>query len=384
MKAKSIQAKSIDELKSILQESTKDGFTPTLAFSFSSLKDEWIKLQALMNEYHIALFGASSNGEFVCEQYEVGSIAILLLEMPPDAFKIEIADVGDENIKEVAVKMGVSGKTTFDKPAFIISAAHTSIKAEEIVAGLIEVCGQDVTIIGGNSASESMMGGSVFDTHTRSDKGILTLILDEDKISLEGEAISGWKPVGTVKTVTNCDGNWIKTLDNKPALDFLIRYIGEDIDFSDQDDLYNKIGSIYPIQVMQEDGTSYMLPPLFFNHMEGSFMLAGPVQKGAKIRFSLPPDFEVVDSVIESARIRKKQLNAQADALIIFSCAGRLSCLGPMVNEEIEGLIDVWKVPSLGFFTFGEYGRVKNGQPKFHGTTVSWVAMKERESSTEI
>lgn len=379
MKAKSLQANSIDDLKSLLQESIKDGFQPSLAFSFSSLKDEWVKLQALMNEYHIAFFGASSNGEFISEQYEVGSIAVLLLEMPPDVFKIEIADVDDVNVKDVAIKVGSSGKAAFEKPAFIISAANTSIKAERIVDGLIEVCGQDVTIIGGNSASDSMMGGSVFDNHTRSDKGILALILDADKILLEAEAISGWKPVGTVKIVTTCDGNWIKTLDDKPALDSLIRYIGTDIDFGDEDDLFNKIGNIYPIQFLHDDGTSHILPPLFFNQAEGSFMLAGPVQKGAKIRFSLPPDFEVVESVVESARTRKKHSNIQADALIIFSCVGRLNCLGPLVNDEIEGLIDVWKVPSIGFFTFGEYGRVKNGQPMFHGTTVSWVAMKEKE-----
>jgi hypothetical protein len=378
MQAKALQAKTIDELASLLHDSTQDGFTPTLAITFSSLNEEWTKLQALMNEFQIALFGASSNGEFISEQYELESIAMLLLDVNPAFFKIEIADVDDKNIKDVAGMVGASGKTTFNRPAFIISASHTSIKAEDIVEGLLEACGKDVTIIGGNSASESMLGGFVFDNQSRSDKGLLALIIDEDKIALEGEAISGWKPVGTVKTVTNADGNWIKTLDNKPALDFLIRYIGTDIDFTDEDDLYNKIGSIYPIQILHSDGTSHILPPLFFNQSEGSFMLAGPVQKGTRIRFSLPPDFEVVESVVESARARKNLPNAEADALIIFSCAGRLNCLGPMVSDEIEGLIDVWKVPSIGFFTFGEYGSVKNGQPMFHGTTVSWVAMKEK------
>lgn len=383
MKAKSIQAKSVDELQSLLQESTKDGFVPTLALAFTSLKEDWSLLQALMNEQHIALFGASSNGEFISEQYELGSIAMLLLNVNPAFFKLEISDVDNLNIKDVASSVGVSGKAIFKKPAFIISAAHTSIKAEEIVDGLMEVCGNDVTIIGGNSASDSMMGGFVFNNHTRSDKGLLALIVDEEKISLEGEAISGWKPVGTVKTVTNCDGNWIKTLDDKPALDFLIRYIGAKIDFSDEDDLFNKIGNIYPIQIIHDDGTSHILPPLFFNHEERSFMLAGPVQKGAKIKFSLPPDFEVVETVVDSARQRKDQNLSDAQAMVIFSCVGRLNCLGPMVNDEIKGLIDVWNVPSVGFFTFGEYGRVKNGQPMFHGTTVSWVALKEKPVNSQ-
>ena len=83
---------------------------------------------------------------------------------------------------------------------------------------------------------------------------------------------------------------------------------------------------------------------------------------------------------MDSARQRKGQNLSDAQAMVIFSCVGRLNCLGPMVNDEIKGLIDVWNVPSVGFFTFGEYGRVKNGQPMFHGTTVSWVALKEKTS----
>ena len=68
----------------------------------------------------------------------------------------------------------------------------------------------------------------------------------------------------------------------------------------------------------------------------------------------------------------------EADALLIFSCIGRLASLGPMVSEEIDGLAKTWNVPMAGFFTFGEFGRVDGGQPNFHGTTCSWVALKEK------
>ena len=108
----------------------------------------------------------------------------------------------------------------------------------------------------------------------------------------------------------------------------------------------------------------------------GSFMLAGPIREGSKIRFSLPPDFDVVDKVDSSVMLRDNEV-AEVDAMLIFSCTGRLNCLGPLVNDEITGLIQTWKVPSIGFFTFGEFGRVKNGKPMFHGTTVSWLTLKE-------
>ena len=69
---------------------------------------------------------------------------------------------------------------------------------------------------------------------------------------------------------------------------------------------------------------------------------------------------------------------ANADALLIFSCAGRLSTLGPMAEQENEGLQQVWNVPMAGFYTYGEFGKGINGKHEFHSTTNSWVALKEK------
>jgi hypothetical protein len=47
-------------------------------------------------------------------------------------------------------------------------------------------------------------------------------------------------------------------------------------------------------------------------------------------------------------------------------------------NAENEGLHDIWKAPIAGFFTYGEYGKDIEGKQKFHSTTCSWVALKEK------
>jgi hypothetical protein len=108
-------------------------------------------------------------------------------------------------------------------------------------------------------------------------------------------------------------------------------------------------------------------------------MVGGPVKEGSLFRFSLPPDLEVIDTVIESSREIKEKELPEADALVVFSCIGRLSSLGPMVSEEIEGLASTWNKPLIGFFSMGEFGRLDDSQPEFHGTTVSWVALKEKQ-----
>jgi hypothetical protein len=32
----------------------------------------------------------------------------------------------------------------------------------------------------------------------------------------------------------------------------------------------------------------------------------------------------------------------------------------------------------IGFFSLGEFGKLDSGPCEFHGTTVSWVALKEK------
>ena len=97
-----------------------------------------------------------------------------------------------------------------------------------------------------------------------------------------------------------------------------------------------------------------------------------------KIRFTLPPDFEVVDEVVKSCEKIKDTEMPEADAMIIFSCSGRLVELGPMIGKEIAGIKDTFKVPIVGFFTYGEYGRATNGNNEYHNYTCCWVALKEK------
>jgi hypothetical protein len=78
--------------------------------------------------------------------------------------------------------------------------------------------------------------------------------------------------------------------------------------------------------------------------------------------------------------INGHQSEGDADALLVFSCAGRAPALGPLVTLENEGLAEVWNSPMAGFFTYGEFGRMKNGRQHFHSTACCWVALKERQS----
>ena len=100
--------------------------------------------------------------------------------------------------------------------------------------------------------------------------------------------------------------------------------------------------------------------------------------QGSKVRFSLPPDFDVIEKVIKSCEELKTTEIPEADALLMFNCAGRLLSLGPLVSEEIEGVRKVWDVPIAGMFSNAELARATNGNLEMHAFTACTVVLKEK------
>ena len=378
MKAKSIKAGSAEEIQMALQQTVADGFKPTLALVFLSVMNEIEAVCSILDKESIPIFGATTFAEFTEQDAENVGIAVLLLDINPAYFKIILKGNEEGSGLEIGRHIGETGKKTFANPAFIISSANYKIHGESIIKGMVEKAGEDVTIVGGKAGEIINMEGKVFTNSQSSDNAVISLILDQDKITLKGMAASGWKPAGTEKKISHCKGPWIYTIDDQPAFDIVKKFLGNDIVQDKNKEGIVKLNIIYPLQLYREGGSPYMLPILFANTEDNSVMLAEEVPEGSLFRFSMPPDFDVIDMVIKSCQEVKEKEMPEADALVIFSCIGRLGSLGPMASKEVEGLADTWNSPMIGFYSLGEFGRVANGNTEFHGTTVSWVALKEK------
>jgi hypothetical protein len=383
MKAKSIKGKSPEEIQSALDQSMADGFNPTLAIMFISIKQDRKAICEILHKKGIDIIGATSSGEFINEYQDEGSAVILLLNLNRDRYTIIFEDIGDSNIGDVAEQMAQAALQKFKKPAFIICSTGISTKGDLFAGNVFlrsmeNVVGQDVNIYGGMAGDDLTYTGSYVFTHNQSsDIGIAALVLDEDKISLNGMAISGWKPLGILRTVTKSEGGWIYAIDDQPALDMYLRYLGkEPVSGEDKYKTFEDIGFYYPFQV-EGIGDPVMRTPMLIDKENNAIQLDFEVPQGTKLRFSVPPDFDIVENVLEKANELKNAAKDDAEALLIFSCAGRLSALGPLTNLENDGLSEIWNAPMAGFFTYGEYGTA-NGRQEFHSTTCCWVALKEK------
>lgn len=379
MKAKSIKGKSPEEIKKALTESLSDGYRPTLAIVFMSFKLDIDTVCELLDHEGIQIFGATSSGEFISSEIEEESIVIMLLDLNPSHFKLVFLEAGEHSDFEIAKQLGEEGKKTFGNAAFIIASGWSSeIDGEEVINGIENGFGDGATIFGGMAGDDLTLTGPKAFTHRKSSvTGLVALILDQDKVEVSGVATCGWKPIGITKTVTKSEGNIVYTIDDKPALDTVAKYLGLNLDKKFNNTVFD-LGGYYPLQLEREDAPPVMRTAQMGNIENRSLICAGNVPQGSKVRFSLPPDFDVIDTVVEECTEVKSDQIQDADAVIMFSCISRFLSFGVMTSEEIERVSEVWKAPMIGFFTYGEYGKSKGGQHEFHNNTCCVVALKEK------
>ena len=385
MTAKTLKGNSPEEIKSAYQESLTDDYKPTLAIIFISIKQDKEKVCEIFMQKGIDIFGATSSGEFIEGHQSEGAIVVMLLDIKKDEYNILFEEIGERTLNEATTNLVKEAFLKFSKPALILCSTFFTVEGkmldgESLVQSIQEITDLQMKICGGMAGDDISFSGTFIFTNGRStDYGMIALVLNTEKIDFQGMAVSGWKPIGVFKTITKCEDNLIMTIDDKPALEMYLRFLGKD--FSSDDDpskFFDSVGVHYPLQIERENREPMMCNPIGYNIEKNALVCESNVMQGSRFRFSMPPDFDIIDTVVSKAKELKAKENSEADALLIFSCAGRLSALGPMAHEENEALQNVWKSPMAGFYTYGEFGMTENGKQEFHSTTCCWVALKEK------
>ena len=169
MKAKSITGKSTAEIQSELSRVLSDGFKPTLAIVFISIKQDRNSVCEILQKQGIDVIGATSCGNFIngCQNgyEEDGSTVILLLDLNPKYYTLIFEEIGDRKLDEVAVKLAGDALQIFKKPAFILCSTGLSMKGnffngELLVRSMESVVGRNTKIFGGMAGDDVSFTGT--------------------------------------------------------------------------------------------------------------------------------------------------------------------------------------------------------------------------------
>ena len=369
MKPLVFSATSVEQIESRIQGFRHDGLTPTLAIVFSSVAYNLTEVGAAFAKFNIDVFGASTSGEIINDEVHEGSIVVMLLDIKRDTYRLSAFDGEGKTSYQVGQSVAAWSKTVYDDPAFMVMSAGVRADGEQIVNGISHTMERQVALFGGLASDDLRMQETfVFNASEVLTNGVMALIFDQNVLDFQGIAASGWKGIGTPKTITKAKGNIVYRIDDEPALDMYNKYldIGDDPVHAAE----------YPLLLIRDDG-SVVLRAAFVVNEDKSIVYAGTVPEGTKVRFSMPPGSEIVDHALEQMTDFSKR-NLRPDAIVLFSCKARHLALGPMVEEEISGIRKLWKAPLVGFFTYGEIGPGPKGRSDFHNYTLVPVLIHEK------
>lgn len=376
MQSKIIFTKSLETLNHEIQTTIQKEFQPTLAIVFTSIVHDLENLVSIFNQNNIQIIGASTAGEIGNTAIQRDGISVLLLDIHTDYFKIIQKTANYDTSCKVGKDIAQIALKSFENPAFIM-VFSMNICGETMIEGISKTLKGYPTIFGGMAGDDLKMKESFTFSNKQIGTDLATvLVVDNDKIIVEGLALCGWQPIGLENTITKAFNNIIYEINDEPALDVVKRYFGDYFANSLEEDSVSLGVAQYPLQIIKND--SYVLrAALDANENNSSLLMAGPVSTGDVFRFSMAPGFEVVNQTIEGFK-QFAEKKSSADALLMFSCVARHMSLGPMIEDEVEGIYNVWQKPMAGFFTYGEVGQQEEGTSHFYNETCSLVLLKEQ------
>lgn len=374
MQAKNIYGETMDEIKSKFANATTDGFTPTLAIVFCSITQDRKAITEFFNEKNVQVFGSTTAGEIIDDEVLEHSSVIMMLDMNKENFKV-IHEEGNDTYK-IASSLAKHAKESFIKPSIIIISSGLTIDAEQIIKGVKDV-DESVPLYGGLAGDDLTMKASyVFSNDFESTKGLLGLAVNRNKVEIHGLATSGWDDIGIEKTITKSEGNIVYTIDDEPAADVFVKFFK----FAGSVDTAAEIVVMnfaqYPLQLKKDNGNVVLRAPLMVDADSKALIFAGGIPQGSKVKFSVPPGFDLIEKTAERVSELKTEIK-NPDAVLMFSCKARHLALGPMTGDEAEKIRSIWNKPLIGFFTYGEIGTAKNSVCDFHNETCSMVVMEE-------
>ncbi|MCS5491310.1 FIST signal transduction protein [Algoriphagus limi] len=379
MKAKTISGRLTEDIRIALNGAMSDGFKPTLALVFLSIQIDREAICDLLDKEGVQIFGATTDGEIIDTEIDTNSISIMLMDLNPDYFRIIFEEVGQGGYSEVAKSVSEKSLGLYEKPAFIFtgSGIWKDPYIEKFTDGFKSVFGKDAIVFGGMAGDGfSLSDTYIFTNKKDSPRAAMVIAIDNSKVEINGIATCEWKAIGTPKTITKSIENKVYGIDGEPPLELLLRYAGITNPPENTTDLMVELNQSLQIQLQRDKGDPIMRVAII-NREEGYFYFIGSMPEGSKIKFCLLPDLNILDDSIRAVQDLKKNKMTEADAVLLFACAGRLTAFGPEIKREVRGIQKIWNAPMAGFFCQGEFGKASGGELEVHNLTSICVAFKE-------
>jgi small ligand-binding sensory domain FIST len=184
------------------------------------------------------------------------------------------------------------------------------------------------------------------------DGGLSGVVFNSEARLLTG-LTQGCSPIAARHTITQCDGNIINSIDDRPALEVFNQDIGEIL----ARDLNRAVGYIFAgLPVRGSDTGDYLVRNLIGIDMQGKRLAIGDmVHQGQQIQFCRRDGQTALEDMQRMLDALRKRLSGPPSGGLYFSCLGRGRELFGAESAELEMIRQtLGDFPLVGFFANGE------------------------------
>lgn len=244
---------------------------------------------------------------------------------------------------------------------------------------LLESCGDGAAIpIGGGVASGASQPGQnmLVQDNFASPHGMVGVSLS-GPVVVDFVVSQGCRPIGEPLVVTRVEGNTLRELAGRPAME-VVRDMAEDLDDHEKSLLARGLFIGVVIDEYKERfgrGDFLIRNALGFDHKTGALAIADVVPVGRTVQLHVR-DADTADEDLQLL-LDAQQLRRDPFACLLVNCNGRGTRLFDHEHHDITAVRRrLGEVPIAGFFAAGEIGPI--GQRSFvHGHTAVLAIFRE-------
>ncbi|HOX54310.1 MAG TPA: FIST N-terminal domain-containing protein [Candidatus Omnitrophota bacterium] len=331
------------------------------------------------------IIGCSGSGVIMPRAVEEYGLAILAIKTNNIKFGLGYcSNINEKDARssgQELARMSMSNFKTTSRDIFIMFADGLIRKSSDLILGVEDILGRSFPLIGAASSDDFKFTKTYqyFQNNIFSNAAVGILIGSSPGL---GFGIKhGWKPIGKPRVVTDSEGNIIKKINDKPAIDMYKEYFEDEVDELKKEKL-SRLTVLYPIGIDMPGENEFILRNILETTEEGFFICQGDVPVGSEISLMLGSKDFCIQAAKEAAEEAKKELKDKpASLIIIFDSAARKKLLGRLAYNEIDAVREVFgkTTPVFGFYSYGEIAPLKamysRGASHFHNETIAVLAI---------
>ncbi|MFZ4619979.1 MAG: FIST signal transduction protein [Bacteroidota bacterium] len=349
-----------------------------LAFGGRAVLEEkarYDEIRAMYPNAHILL--SSTSGEILGTGVYDDTIAVTAVSFERTTLKLVSSEITSI---DHSYQTGKELADAFEKEGlvhvFVISDGQR-VNGSAFVKGLNDGLPAHVSVTGGLAGDGSLFQRTVVGLNAYPAEGKIAAIgFYGPDLTVTYGSFGGWDSFGPERLITKSKNNVLYELDGQSALDLYKKYLGE------QSAGLPGTALLFPLSISTGGDVPVVRTILSIDEQNKSMTFAGDMPEGMYARLMKANVERLIDgasrAAVNSAVPMRQQ---QAELAILISCVGRKLVLGQRIEEEVEGVREVFGTGTAltGFYSYGEISPFTNAaQCELHNQTMTVTAFSER------